>query len=49
MRGLLSVCLPIQFTPREPHPLAGVGAATIPEFSELRVRNWRRTLRAKKG
>ena len=23
MRGLLSVCLPIQFTLREPHPLAG--------------------------
>jgi len=23
----------IQFTPREPHPLAGVGAAAIPEFS----------------
>ena len=39
----------IQFTPREPHPLAGVGAAAIPEFSEFRVRNCRRTLRAKKG
>jgi len=29
----LSVRSAIQFTPREPHPLAGVGAAAIPEFS----------------
>ena len=29
----MSVRSAIQFTPREPHPLAGVGAAAIPEFS----------------
>ena len=59
MRGLLSVCLPIQFTLREPHPLAGsaenrirwqgVGAAAMPEFSELRVLNCRSTCVRKNG
>jgi len=55
----LSIRLLIQFTLREPHPLAGsaenrirwqgVGAAAMPEFSELRVLNCRSTCVRKNG
>ena len=47
-RPLILFAYLIQFTAQEPHPPAGVEAAAIPRFSELRGRNWRIALRAKK-
>jgi hypothetical protein len=47
-RPLILFAYLIQFTAQEPHPPAGVEAGAIPRFSELRGRNWRITLRAKK-